>query len=577
MPGIFGFIRQNETQNAPSFREQFPIHCEKLIHLRDEFDNGRIRNTIVYYDFQKDYPFHYDSEDLQIWIYGDPLIDGLTGKKAFQRTIEIILNSYPDISKLDKVDGLFNIILYDKVKNKLYLINDRNGLAHLYYGVFNNQLIWGSELRYFVNKSIKTTLCKESIYDFLNLGYLIKNDTWFEEVKLLPPTSYIEWDLNTCKLESIREYWSYKSLKRDSISKPNQIIINDLKELFYKAVEKRAGEDERIGITLSGGLDSRLIFANIPFQEKGFTAITRGMKNAGDIVLAKQVASLRTDCEHIIKDMNANNWFDGRKDAAIATSGLKNIFDMNAISSMPIHKKYFDINLDGAGGDGIFIGGHLNYEKVADLKEALKQTYFRNAKFNIEHSLDKLTNYYKEIDSDQYFYIHQRVRYYTVFGSILGHDYGIITRFPFLDNEVQEYIYQLSKDKAIGKLAVEMYLKYFPEYFKEIDSLNLGHPLSSNSKINLLYKVVSRLREKVGIPKYQRKYHNYSKWLSENNRELLDEHILNENLYLYKFIPYQDVKNITSGFLETGKNNAVISRLLSLSIFLENYTDTIQK
>lgn len=569
MPGIFGFIRQNETQNAPSFREQFPIHCEKLIHLRDEFDNGRIRNTIVYYDFQKDYPFHYDSEDLQIWIYGDPLIDGLTGKKAFKRTIEIILNSYPDISKLDKVDGLFNIILYDKVKNKLYLINDRNGLAHLYYGVFNNQLIWGSELRYFVNKSIKTTLCKESIYDFLNLGYLIKNETWFQEIQLLPPAAYLEWDLKNHKLIGIKKYWSHKNLSKNTIHKSENEIVDDLARLFENAVKKRVGKNERVGITLSGGQDSRAIFANIPKREQNFTAVTRGMKNCGDIQLAKQTTALRKDCRHIIKDMNQNNWLDNRLEAIKATSGQKNLFDMNAIASLPLHKEFFDINLDGS--EGAFLKGEFK-TTIPKIKDKLNQLTEEKTK----KSLRKVLNYYAEIDSEQYFFMYQNVRRFSVFGSILGHEFGIISRFPILDHDLQEYIYQLPDNVNIGKLMRKMYLKYFPAYFKKIDSLDLGHRIYVSAKLNFIFKARNRLLEKLGYKKYQRKYHNYSKWLSENNRELLDEHILNENLYLYKFIPYQDVKNITSGFLETGKNNAVISRLLSLSIFLEDFKSIIK-
>src|SRR5699024_71530 len=146
----------------------------------------------------------------------------------------------------------------------------------------------------------------------------------------------------------IKKYWSHKNLSKNAIYKSENEIVDDLARLFENAVKKRVGKNERVGITLSGGQDSRAIFANIPKREQNFTAVTRGMKNCGDIQVAKQTPALRKDCHHMIKDMNQNNWLDNRLEAIKATSGQKNLFDMNAIASLPLHKEFFDINLDGA-------------------------------------------------------------------------------------------------------------------------------------------------------------------------------------------------------------------------------------
>lgn len=154
MLGIFGKTISIEQNNSGLF-ETLLIQMEELYHKRQDFKSKYFINSLVYFDFQDQYPFHFVSEKLEVWIYGDPLVDGLTGATAMERTIKIVESSYPDISKWSKVDGLFNIIINDKITSKLYLINDRNGLAHLYYGVFKDQLVWGSELRFFINKQQK--------------------------------------------------------------------------------------------------------------------------------------------------------------------------------------------------------------------------------------------------------------------------------------------------------------------------------------------------------------------------------------------------------------------------------------
>lgn len=407
--------------------------------------------------------------------------------------------------------------------------------------------------------------------DFLNLGYHIADATWFNEVKLLPPASCLVWDLTSLSIIELTTYWSHKDLNENTITGSKQEIIFTLNKLFKQAVENRVGDQERVGITLSGGLDSRLIFANIPFQEKNFAAITRGMKNAGDIKLAKQVANLREDCQHIIKDMDASNWLDGRINALITTSGQKNLFDMNAMSSLPIHKTYFDINLDGAGGDGIFTGGHLKYENKKNLETAFRKNYYKNIFDNEKESLDRFVDYYKTINSDQHFYIHERIRRFVVFGSILGHDYGIITRFPFLDHQLQDYFYQLDKKHNANDLYYKMLVKYYPDYFIKIDSLTSGTKLYGSITLNFIAKFKSRIQEKMGFKKYLRSYHSYPKWIVEENRALLDDYILSKDLYLYDFISYSDTRRVVEFFLETGKMASLISRLISLSVFFENY------
>lgn len=570
MPGIFGRTINIHHENREE-SDFLSIHMVNPFHKRLDFKNSRFINSLVHFDFQDNYPFHFDSNHLEVWVYGDPLVDGLTGKDAVVKTIEIVRHSYPDFTKIDKIDGLFNILIYDKIKERLCIINDRNGLAHLYYGVFDGQLIWGSELRYFVNRKLETNINIEVIHDFLNLGYLINNETWFEEVKLLPPASYLEWDLNESAISYINKYWSHKNIGTSISHKSKKEIILDLKSLFQKAVEKRVGIDERIGITLSGGLDSRFIFANIPEQTKSFTAITRGMINSGDIKLAKQVTSLRDDCQHIIKHLNQDNWINNRIDGVIATSGQKNLFDMNALGSLPMHKDYFDINLDGAGGDGVFTGGGIKFENKNDLYDTFQKTYYRNKITDAKKSIEKLIDYYKSIESDQHFYIYERIRRFTVFGSILGHDYGIITRFPFLDNELQDYFYQLSGDFDANNLYLNMLVEYYPNYFKSIDTLDTGTRLYKSTQLNFIAKAINRLQEKIGYQKYIRRYHNYPKWLREGDTAIIDKYILDENLLIYEYVDYSIIKGTVKKYIETGMKAQLISRILSLSIFLENY------
>ncbi|HTN08994.1 asparagine synthase-related protein [Agriterribacter sp.] len=572
MPGVFGFTQKSvQPLNKLDALGKLNIHTNNSYHIRKDYINDSIANSIVSFDFMKSYNLHYEINNLEIWIYGDPLIDGYTGEKAIQQVAKLAAQSFPDFSKIAAIDELFTIIILHKTANKLFIIGDRNGLSHLYYGVFNGQLVWGSELRAFLTKSINTTIRNKSVTTFLELGYLIGDNTWFNEVKLLPPASYLEWDLEEAELKQITPYWSHKQLNAESISKDESKIVADLAELLAEVVSKRVAKDERIGITLSGGQDSRAIFANIPYRENGLVAITRGIRGCGDIKLASQVVKLRKDCTHIIKEMNENNWLNGRVDAIIATSGEKDFFNMNALGSLPMHKNHFDINLDGAGGDGIFGGGHLKYENKANAENALKDKYLKSM-FSDNNTLRELYEYYEHIGSDQYFYTYQRVRRFTIFGSILGHDYGIISRFPFLDHQLQEYLFLLPKKTDFGRLYNKMLIKYFPEYFVKIDNLNTGSRLFVSSRLNYLSRVFRYAQSKAGFEKYRTRYHNYPYWIKNHNEGLLDQYILSKELKLYQYADPQPIKKAIDDFSKTGERSGTISRLITVNVFLEHYS-----
>lgn len=571
MPGIFGFTQKRDMQQADKADEsgKLNIHADSSYHIRQDYANSAMVNSIVSFNFMQGCEFHYEINGLEIWVYGDPIIEGYTGAKSIQETAMITARSFPDFSKIAAIDGLFTIIVLDKPGNKLFILGDRNGLSHVYYGIFEGQLVWGSELRAFLTKNIDTTIRNSSLTTFLELGYLTGNNTWFNEIKLLPPASCLEWDLETAELKSITPYWSHHQLEAENINRDENKTISDLAELFAQAVSKRVAKEERIGITLSGGQDSRAIFANIPYRENGLVAITRGISNCGDIQLASQVAKTRKDCTHIIKEMNENNWLNGRINAVIATSGQKDIFNMNAMGSLPIHKNYFDINMDGAGGDGIFGGGHLKYENKANAKKALKGKYLKSV-FNNDNTLEDLYEYYTHVGSDQYFYMYQRVRRFTIFGSILGHDYGIISRFPFLDHQLQEYLFQLPKKTNFGRLYNKMLIRYFPEYFVKIDNLNTGSRLFVSDTLNYLSRVFRYAQSKAGFQKYNTKYHNYPYWIRHHDKGLRDQYLFPQKLKLYEYVDPQPIKKAIDDFSRTGEQSGLMSRLITLNIFLEH-------
>ena len=62
---------------------------------------------------------------------------------------EVILHGYRHFGingLLERIDGMFAFCIYDKKKQKIFLVRDRAGIKPLFYGIINGTYIWASEL-----------------------------------------------------------------------------------------------------------------------------------------------------------------------------------------------------------------------------------------------------------------------------------------------------------------------------------------------------------------------------------------------------------------------------------------------
>ena len=576
MPGIAGFTSNSQRISDNVLLDKMCNSiCNFDYHDSDKKNISNLYNGIVAFEFDKDFR-QYENDDLYICIYGDVIVDKSIGVSARKTLFKNIIGNFPNISFFKDIDGLFNVLVYDKDKDDIYIIIDRNGLSHLYYGVIGNQLYWSSELRSFLLIDKKLTLNKDSIHSYLVLGYLLQDETWFNEIRLQSPSTYLKWNSKRNEL-TMQKYWYC----RDSLGNTNRAdyktIVTDLIDLFKDAVSKRYTEHERVGITLSGGLDSRAIFAAVN-NRRNLPVVTRGQKKCQDIRIAKKVVAQKRSVNHMVVDMNKDNWLDGRIEAVKITTGQKNLIHMNALSSLPLHKKLFDINLDGAGGDGILRGKHIIQSRNGKIRQYLSKYIYDNYIFS-EEVLDRLVSYYNKINSPECFYIQQRVRRFIIFGSILGHDHGIMSRFPFLDHAVQDYLVRLPPTIDRNALYSKMLKEAFPEYFNHKISFDLKSEINN---IKLIRKIRNRVAYLSGngilsIQSHNNNYHDYNNWLRTGPGLKLIQNVIinNKESALKYFISHTYMKEKFDQQLRGAKNAECISRFLTLELTLQNVKNQI--
>jgi len=487
------------------------------------FSDNNVSCTRVHINVIQKKPQPYNDSGVYIWLDGElynqaelsPADHGVSDPELIAK----LYRNSKDFSFLKKVDGIYSAVIYDSVKSKVYILSDRYGLRHIYWGFLNNSLVWSSEVKAFLKlRDFSPRINGASIKDFFSAGFLLEDRTWFEGVKLLPSGTVLTYDLRTKEVSTDR-YWWWDNIKTISGECREDEITEELERLFRNAVGLRCRANEKIGLTLSGGLDSRAILAALPKDASPGAAVTFGKKGCDDIKIASRAAKAK-GIKHYIIEMNGKNWFLPRIEGVWWTDGQKNLRDMNGLAGLVKTRGMFEINLDGLAGDAL-IGGSYYFSKLWP-----------------SHELWDC-----------------RIRRFTVMGQIMREKY-LQQRFPFYDNKFLEFALSIPAElKKRSYIYNKMLLRAFPALFRTIPWQTTGFPISYPPSVvryaNALMRIQDKCCNSIGLPKFSFYYSGNNHYfmdcrnwlLQEPAKSMVDMLLTGKNTLYGDFINRSDVIN----------------------------------
>lgn len=229
---------------------------------------GHNRLAIIDLSPQGEQPLKDVSGRLEIVFNGEiynylELKDELIAKGYVFRTktdTEVILNIYKEYGSagFSKMNGMWAFIIFDINKNKLIVSRDRFAVKPLYYIIQNDIYYFSSEIKQLLPfLENKPNIDRKQMYNYL-INYIVdySNDTFFQEVKKIPPKQNFILDIKNSKI-LFEQYWQYSNL--DFSKRNKQDLIDEFSSLLKDSIKIRLRSDVNIGNTLSGGLDSSSI------------------------------------------------------------------------------------------------------------------------------------------------------------------------------------------------------------------------------------------------------------------------------------------------------------------------------
>ena len=508
MPGIIGFTVNNLTKDMS-------LKCLAKMQNLITHQNFYIKDNLFYDEsicatrshtniIQKQAQPFYET-GIFVWLDGEFYnqeeidIDSKTLSISDPSLLASLYKKYGDFSFLKGINGIYSAVIYDSVLKKIHLITDRYGLRHLYWTVHKGCLAWGSEVKSMLAlPDFKPEINLQSVEDFFSFGHLLEDRTWFKGVELLSPGSILTWDIHEKSIHE-QHYWCWDEIKLLADKINENEIVEELGELFVSAVRCRT-KDRTVGITLSGGLDSRAILAAISSDLDPIHSVTFGTKNCNDICIAKTVAEKRGSIHHIVH-INQQNWLQNRIEGIWWTDGQLNIQHMHGSYAVAKARKNFLINVNGFLGDAL-LGG--SYYPVKNFDNVFHKVDNRGRRFINEGT--RASNIYLE------------------------------NRIPFFDNRLMEFTLSIPEElRTNSYIYNKMLLRKFPSYFKHIPWQKTGYPISYSEPVikmlNLPRRVINKSLSQLNIKNHN--YVNYSNWIRREPAKSFFETILCSKSAIY--------------------------------------------
>jgi asparagine synthase (glutamine-hydrolysing) len=188
------------------------------------------------------------------------------------------------------LNGWFQGILTDRERGVSTLFNDRYGMHRLYYHESKESFYFAAEAKAILAVCPdRRAVDSRGLGELITCGCVLENRTVFDGIHVLPPAS--RWVFRNAAIESKGCYFRPQEWEQQSELDPEAYYV-ELRKAFADGVSRSFAARTRIGMSLTGGLDTRMIMAWQRSPDGSLPCYTFGgmFRDSQDVRVARQVA-----------------------------------------------------------------------------------------------------------------------------------------------------------------------------------------------------------------------------------------------------------------------------------------------
>lgn len=188
------------------------------------------------------------------------------------------------------LEGRFHGLLIDRRRGTTMLFNDRWGMQRLYVHEAREGVYFAAEAKAILAVRPELRRCSpRGLGEMVSCGCVLENRTLFQGIDVLPPAS--AWLLRNGAVERRGSYFEPRDWEEQPGEQPEQ-FYQQLREAFARSVEVQFDGSERVGMSLTGGLDTRMIMSWQRARPGAMPCYSFGgtIRDCQDVVLARKIA-----------------------------------------------------------------------------------------------------------------------------------------------------------------------------------------------------------------------------------------------------------------------------------------------
>ncbi len=306
MPGIVGIISQ-KSSNANSEDLRLMVNC--MMH-EPTYNSGTYVNEglSVYVgwisnrgSFSDCMPLVNEKRDLVLIFSGEDFGGKQITNHLKKREHEFDLTNasylvhlYEEDGEgfLSRLNGWFSGILIDQRQREVILFNDRFGMSRVYYHECEEGIFFASEAKAILRVLPKPREIEmNALGEFFACGAVLNNRTMFSGISILPGGS--AWTFCGGRPVERKQYFTCREWEEQQ-SLEGEPFHDELRETFKRVVPRYFCGPEQAAVSLTGGLDTRMIMAYADKEPGTLPCYTFGgmYRDCFDVKIAREIAKV---------------------------------------------------------------------------------------------------------------------------------------------------------------------------------------------------------------------------------------------------------------------------------------------
>jgi asparagine synthase (glutamine-hydrolysing) len=360
------------------------------------------------------------------------------GEQRSATRFSALMQSYErdGLAFLEHLNGWFSGVLIDLRDPQVVLFNDRYGLQRVYYHEHEAFFYFSSEAKALLGALPHLRrLDPKALAEYCSCGCPLDNKTLFANVSLLPGASC--WTFRRGQRPRKATYFRKETWESQSPLDSEQFYAA-LKETFRHVLPRYLSNPDRLGMSLTGGLDGRMIMAWAGLPHGALPCYTFGStyRECADVRIARQVAKACGQKHHVIPLDGAflADFPKLAEQAIYISDGAMNVTGSVELYANRMARQIAPIRLTGNYGSEI-LRGNVAFKPQALNEHVYNSEFVRlgcvaSEKYALESRVDPLS--------------------FIAFKQVPWHHYSRLSleqsqlrvRTPYLDNDLVRLMYQ---------------------------------------------------------------------------------------------------------------------------------------